>query len=101
MRLLTRLLCVCCSVSLRLRLVLVRAVQLPEGGICIDSADIQCGEDKLKRKHVFTVLTPERTYFIQAANTAEMNDWMATLQRIADLAQKRRMVDFADSKLKR
>jgi hypothetical protein len=49
---------------------------------------------------VFTILTPDRTYFIQAANDAEMNEWMTTLRAITDLAQNRRQVDFADSALR-
>jgi hypothetical protein len=72
---------------------------LPEGGICLDGASIASGEDKLKKKLVFTLLTPDRTYFIQATSEAEMQDWMATLQNITDQAQKRRRVDFADPKL--
>ena len=75
-------------------------IQLPEGGICLDGADIASGEDKLKRKSVFTILTPDRTYFIQCTSDGEMRDWMATLRKVTDKAQQRRIVDFADAKLK-
>jgi len=75
-------------------------IDLPEGGICVDSADIQLGEERVKRKYVFTILTPDRSYFIQANNEAEMNEWMAALLSITDESQKRRQVDFSDSRLR-
>lgn len=75
-------------------------LQLAEGAIALDAADIQFGEDKIKRKNVFTILTPNRTYFIQANSEQEMTEWMNTLQAITDLAQKRREVDYADSLLR-
>ena len=58
------------------------------------------GEDRLKKKNVFTILTPDRTYFIQAQSEAEMADWMQVLKAIVDVAQKRREIDFADSQLR-
>lgn len=88
-----------CVRSLRVYLC-VRSPQLPEGGICLDAADIQYGEDKLKRKYVFCILTPDRTYFIQASGDAEIQDWMQALKRITDACQKRRMVDYADPRLR-
>jgi len=73
---------------------------LPEGGICLEGADVSsASEDKLKKKLVVSVITPDRTYFIQATSEAELSEWLTTLRRITDLAHKRRMVDFADPKL--
>lgn len=66
----------------------------------LTSAAIAYGEDKLKRKLVFSILTPDRSYFIQAASEDEMAEWIDALQRITDKAQNRRIVDFADSKLR-
>ena len=66
----------------------------------MEYSDVGDGEDKCKKKNVFTILTPDRTYFIQAAGDAEMKEWVSTLQGIADHCLKRRQVDFADVALK-
>jgi hypothetical protein len=75
-------------------------IDTPEGAIVLDAADVQFGEDKIKKKSCFTILTPDRTYFIQAGNDAEMHEWLVTLKAITDEKQNRRPIDFADSALR-
>jgi hypothetical protein len=74
--------------------------QNPEGGICLDTCDITLGEERSKKKFSFALITPDRTYFFQAANEADLIEWITVLNDIITKLQKRRILDYSDHSLR-
>ncbi len=53
----------------------VRALgaKVPEGGVCLEGADVADGSAKVEKDHVFSLFTSSRTYFFQAPSGARIN----------------------------
>jgi len=71
----------------------------PEGGLWLDECDISPGEDKLKKKHCFSIVTHGRVYFIIANSGQEMHDWMNIVHELIERSTNRQPINFADNTL--
>jgi len=73
--------------------------ETPEGGIRLEFCDVVGAEEKVKRKHAFSIITPSRVYFLCAENAQDMLEWMLALRGEIERLTHRVKVNFHDIKL--
>lgn len=69
---------------------------VPEGGLRLDSlCSIAPGEEVLKRKFCFRIMTVERSFFLCASNQEEMQQWITAIESVIDKHSPKCNVDFS------
>lgn len=67
-----------------------------EGSVPLIFSDCTNAEVKTDRKFCFSILTLERTYFLQASTAQEMKDWMSAIQSVIDATTPREAINFRE-----
>jgi len=74
-----------------------QASEDPEMVIPLDSCDVVKAEEATGKRHCFSLLCPNQTIFMIAANDEEMNDWLKVIGSCIGTCWDRTVVNFKES----
>lgn len=68
----------------------------PEGGIRLEFCDVVDAEEKVKKKHAFSIISPHRVFYLHADSTPDMHEWMGAIRAEIERLTHRVKVNFHD-----